>query len=445
MSVRRIHRSALAVGITFALAMATTQPAAAATDTKDLKAMQQQVELLKQQLHTMELKVDAAVQDAAKANQKVKEVQSSVSQANASAQNATATALNAIVAPESADLKFRFAGSVTADYGFSNRSDPQSSFGGGTFLPIFLARYKDLAELEAHMEVVNDGAATSTSLEYAQIDLFLNDYATLVTGKFLSPIGQFQQSLHPGWINKLPDRPAGFVEGGGGEALSEVGVQMRGAFPLGNMTADYAVYVGNGPQLQPDGLSLSGYSQDNNNNKSFGGRLGLHPIPDVDLGISAMHSRVPSNATNIIPGSTGSSASHNLYDVDFSYTPPNIDIRGEYVHAKLQPVLFDDQSGAPAELTRSATWKLWYLQGAYRLSGITSDPTLGKFEIVARRSQSTISGGILDWGLANEKRSEIGLNYWWAPTLVSKIAYEHKTFQSLPNDNVLRLQMAFGF
>jgi hypothetical protein len=445
MSIRKIYRSASTWGIAFALAMGATESANAATGTKDLKAMKQQVELLKQQLQTMELKVDAALKESAEANQKVKEVQGSVSQANASAMNANATALNAMAIPESSDLKFRFAGSVEANYGLSRHASPNSSFGGGTFLPIFLVRYKDVAELEAHMEVVNDGSETKTSLEYAQIDLFLNDYSTLVTGKFLSPIGQFQQSLHPGWINKLPDRPAGFVEGGGGEALSDVGLMLRGAFPVGQMTADYAFFVGNGPQLQPDGLSLAGYSHDNNNNKSVGGRLGLHPVPDLNLGISAMHSQVPTNAIDLSPGSPGSSASHNLYDVDFSYTPPNVDIRGEYVHAQLKPVFFDDQSGAPADLTQSTIWKLWYLQGAYRLSGMTSDPTLGKFEIVARRSQSSISGGITDWRFSNEKRWEIGLNYWWTPTLVGKIAYAYKAYQYLPNDNLLRLQMAFGF
>lgn len=457
MKMTGIGRSPLARAIAFSLTLATVSPAFAAEKVKapDLKAMQQEVEQLKQQLQAMEQKVNDAVADAARANHQVDVVRASVDQVNTNAIAANANALNALVAPESSDVKFRFAGAVSADYGISSRAPSgtgmsggaaaKSTFTGGSFMPIFLLRYKDLLEVEAHMEVMNMGAETSTSLEYAQLDLFLNDWATLVTGKFLSPIGQFQQALHPAWINKLPDRPAGFVEGGGGEPLSEVGVQLRGAFPLGTMTADYAVYVGNGPQLQPDGLSLAGYSQDNNNNKSFGGRFGLRPVPHLDLGISAMRSKVASNAAMVMSGMAGANASHNLYDVDFSFTPPNVDVRGEYIHAKLNPVLFDDQSGAPPSMVPSATWKLWYLQGAYRLAGISSDPILGKLELVSRLSQSTISGGLMDWRMLNEKRETLGVNYWWSPTLVSKLAIEHRRFQNASSDNLLRLQMAFGF
>ncbi len=445
-----------AIALSLAVAVSTPVFAAGRKEAPDLKAMQHQVEQLKKQLMVMEQKVDAAVTEAAAANQQVKAVKDNVARANNNASIANANALNAMVAPENPDIKFRFAGSVAADYGLSSRasqgmamgpggSNPKSTFTGGSFMPIFLLKYKDLLEVEAHMEVMNMGAETSTSLEYAQLDLFLNDWVTLVTGKFLSPIGQFQQALHPAWINKLPDRPAGFVEGGGGEPLSEVGMQVRGAFPIGNMTADYAVYVGNGPQMQPDGLSLSGYSQDNNNNKSFGGRFGLRPIPHLDVGISAMHSEVASNAVTMASNMAGSSASHNLYDVDFSYTPPNVDIRGEYIHARLAPILFDDQTGAAPALVPSAAWKMWYLQAAYRLAGISSDPALGKLEIVSRISQSKVSGGIMDWRMFNEKRATVGLDYWWSPTLVGKIAFEHKIFQYQPSDNLLRLRMAFGF
>lgn len=444
------NHSILLKAVALSLAIATMTPAFAAdrANAPDLKALQKQVEQLKQQLQAMEQKVNDAVADTARANDKVQAVKASVDQAKANASAANANALNALAAPDSSDVKFRFAGAVTANYGISSRGSseaPNSTFTGGSFLPIFLMTYKDLLAVEAHMEVTNDGAETSTSLEYAQLDLFLNDWATLVTGKFLSPIGQFQQALHPAWINKLPDRPAGFVEGGGGEPLSEVGVQLRGAFPIGNMTADYAIYAGNGPQLEPDGLSLAGYSQDNNNNKSFGGRLGLRPIPYLDLGISAMHSKVVSNAPDVMSGTPGSNASHDLYDVDFSFTPPNVDIRGEFIHSKLNPVLFDDQSGAPPSVVPSTTWKLWYVQGAYRLSGISSNAVLGKLELVTRLSQSTISGGTEDWRSFNEKRETVGLNYWWSPSLVGKVAFEHKDFQNRPSYNLLRLQMAFGF
>ncbi len=451
-------RSCMAIAAAMSLTMMVITPASAtgAADSPNLKALQQQVEQLKQQLQAMEQKVDDALAQAANANQQVQAVHDSVAQANSVALTANTNALAAIEAPENADVKFRFAGAVVANYGVSSHASQgmsmapggtgsNSTFTGGAFMPIFLLKYKDLAEIEAHLEFMNMGGETHTSLEYAQIDLFLNDWATVVAGKFLSPIGQFQQSLHPAWVNKLPDRPAGFVEGGGGEPLSEVGVQVRGAFPIGNMTADYAVFAGNGPQLGEEGLALEGNSHDNNNNKSFGARFGLRPIDHLDIGVSAMHSKVTSNAEMLMPGMFGSSASHDLYDFDFSYTPPNVDIRGEYIHGRLQPVWFDDSSGDDPSLLATATWRLWYLQGAYRFAGMTDNPTLGKFEVVSRVSQNKVSGGSMDWRMSNEKRVTVGLNYWWSPTLVGKIAYEHKNFEYLTTDNLLRMQLVFGF
>lgn len=456
MKTRRKQHSSLAIAVAVSLAVMASSPsfASSTTDSPDLRAMQQQVEQLKQQLQAMEQKVNDALAQVADANQQMQGVKESVAQANNNALTANTNALTAIEAPENADVKFRFAGAVAADFGMSSRGlqgmsmdgpGVKSTFTGGSFMPIFLLKYKDLAEIEAHLEVMNMGGETAVSLEYAQIDLFLNDWATVVVGKFLSPIGQFQQSLHPSWVNKLPDRPAGFVEGGGGEPLSEVGMQVRGAFPIGSMTADYAVFVGNGPQLGEEGLELEGFSRDNNNSKAIGGRFGLRPIDHLNLGVSAMHSEVASNAGMLMPGMFGSSASHDLYDLDFSYTPPNVDIRGEYIHGRLKPVLFDDGSGEDPSLLPTSTWKLWYLQGAYRLAGITSNPTLGKFEVVSRLSQSKVSGGAMDWQMLNEKRVSLGLNYWWSPTLATKIAYEHKNFQFLPTDNLLRMQMVFGF
>jgi hypothetical protein len=59
---------------------------------------------------------------------------------------------------------------------------------------------------------------------YAQIELFLNDWAMAVAGKSMSRIGQFQQSLRPALVNQLPGRPADFIAASGGEPLSGVGV-----------------------------------------------------------------------------------------------------------------------------------------------------------------------------------------------------------------------------
>ncbi|NII11197.1 hypothetical protein [Oleiagrimonas sp. C23AA] len=403
----------------------------------DLKQLRQEVQMLKQRLQVVEQQLQQATATSKQASVDSKEAREEAERAR------TATA--AIAAPENPDIKFRLSGTVVANYTATDSKMMHDTFTGGSFMPIFLVRYKNLMELEAHMEVSNNGNETETSLEYAQLDLFLNDWSTLVAGKFLSPIGQFQQAQHPPWINKLPDRPAGFVEGGGGEPLSTVGVQLTGAFPVGHATADYAVFVGNGPQMTDEGLTLEGFSQDNNANKSVGARIGLRPWVGVNMGLSAMHAQVPTN----VDGWTGAgtSAAYDLVDADFAWTPDNGEIRGEYIHSRLDPVFFDDGTGAAPFLTQRSRWNMWYLQGAYRLGALLGgdNPYLRNVELIVRRSHRQVDGGTEDWRFDNENRWTLGVDYWFGPTLVGKLAYERKTFQVRPDDNVIRAQLALGF
>ena len=98
----------------------------------------------------------------------------------------------------------------------------------------------------------------------------VNDYVALVGGKFLSPIGQFRQNLHPSWINKLASAPPGFGHDGAAPT-SDIGLQARGGFQIGNMFANYAVYASNGPELNStfedgefelEGIRAEGFDED---------------------------------------------------------------------------------------------------------------------------------------------------------------------------------------
>jgi hypothetical protein len=169
-----------------------------------------------------------------------------------------------------------------------------SSFGGTTFNPIFHYLYKDLLLLEAELEIELEGdGTTATALEYLTLDLFVNDYVTVIAGKFLSPIGQFRQNLHPAWINKLPSAPPGFGHEGAAP-LSDLGLQLRGGVPAGPAKLNYAIYAGNGPKLELNGagteieaIEAEGFGADNNDNKVVGGRIGVLPIPNLEIGVSA--------------------------------------------------------------------------------------------------------------------------------------------------------------
>ncbi len=106
--------------------------------------------------------------------------------------------------------------------------------------------------MESELEIsVNSEGESEVELEYAALDWFLHDNATLVAGKFLSPIGQFRQNLHPSWVNKLPAAPIGFGQGGAAP-WADIGVQLRGGLKAGNTLMNYAVFVSNGPELKAD-------------------------------------------------------------------------------------------------------------------------------------------------------------------------------------------------
>jgi len=182
-----------------------------------------------------------------------------------------------------------------ADVGYANQEKSDGSFNVGTFSPIFHYQYRDLVMLESELEItIGDDGETDVVLEYLTIDYFLNDYVALLGGKFLSPIGQFRQNLHPSWINKLASAPPGFGHDGAAP-VSDVGFQARGGFPIGNLFANYAAYVSNGPEListeedgefELEGIEAEGLGRDADGKKVFGGRFGILPVPGLEIGVS---------------------------------------------------------------------------------------------------------------------------------------------------------------
>ena len=410
--------TALAIGAAVSATMATG-PAHAQQANSDLqarvRAMEEQLKELKDQLKKTQQTAEQAKNDATEESTR--------------------------------NIKFLVTGYTTADFTGTHNHDGggQTEFGAGSFNPIFIASYKDLVTAEAELELtVESTGETKTALEFGNISVNAADWMTLTAGRFLSPIGDFQQHQHPTWINKLPDRPAGFVEDGGVEHLSEVGLMARGAVPAGSMTADYALFVGNGPRLADDpaeGIRTEGYSSDDNDNKAIGGRIGLRPVPYVSVGVGGLHSQIKGH-----PGTGGvvTTANYNLWDVDAAYTKDYLNVRGEFIHAhlgSLNSALADDQA---TQVIPASTWRAWYLQAAYRLAGISDNEIVGNFEPVVRYSQYHITG-LDEFKELAENRWTVGLNYWFAPSIVTKAAYEHKNFKNSPDESVYRMQIAYGF
>ena len=394
--------------------------------------MGQELLQLKRELLESQQKVESATKKAAAAQKKANQAERRASQATKEA-----------TVQDNRSIKWHFAGAAKADYTHTNKGTPNDVF-EAEFSPIFLVSYEDLLLLEAELETsTRSDGSTKAELEFANLNLTATDWLTVVAGKFLSPVGDFQQHIHPAWINKLPDRPTGFGDDSA-IPLSDIGVMARGAFPLAEgMSADYAVFVGNGPQIDSDeGVALEGFGGDNNDNKAVGGRLGFRPVPYVNVGVSGMTTKVAGNVG--LGGPVPTQGTLYLVDVDGAFTPPNWDIRGEYIRMRLDSLTSALAADELAQFIPGTTWHAWYAQAAYRLAGITDHQIWRNFEPVFRYSELSVSG-FADFAAAEEKRWTVGLDYWFAPSLVAKAAFEHRNFNHDPNEDVFRLQLAFGF
>jgi Phosphate-selective porin O and P len=336
-----------------------------------------------------------------------------------------------------------------ADVGYVKKESEDGSFVVGTFAPIFHYQYRDTVLMEAELEFeVGEDGETEVAMEYLTIDWFLNDYAALVAGKFLSPIGQFRQNLHPSWINKLASAPPGFGHDGAAP-ISDIGIQMRGGFPMGGMRANYAVYASNGPELNAeaeddgaggfeyelDGVAAEGFGADSDGEKTYGGRIGLLPIASVEIGFSfatGMATVTNIEADSEPPAGSISGETPRDYDVigaDFVWFTGNMSLRGEYVKTEVG----EATTGVTA--SEAAEWTTWYTQIAYRLPNT-------KWEGVLRYADYDSPHASVD-----QKQTAIGVNYLVTNNFIAKLTHELNDGLDGADSDLDRtmLQLAYGF
>lgn len=329
-----------------------------------------------------------------------------------------------------------------ADVGYTDEESSDASFNVGRFAPIFHFQYKDLVMLESELEIeVSEEGETEINLEYLTIDWFINDYMALIGGKFLSPIGQFRQNLHPSWINKLPSAPPGFGHDGAAP-VTDVGLQLRGGFPIGSLRTNYALYVSNGPELvaeledgefELDGVEAEGFGSDVDGEKVMGARFGVIPFSGFELGVSVASGKA--TVTSIEDGDSdllgGEGArDYDVIGMDFSWHCKNFTLRGEWVETEVGA-----DRGAGVAASEGATWETWYTQGSYRL-GQT------KWEVVARYADFDSPHDSQD-----KEQWAIGANYLFTNNFIGKIGYEFNEglSGSAADLNRFLLQMAYGF
>jgi len=418
----RLTRHALAVAM--ALAVPITASADMAYDElkKTVQQLQQQLQQVQQILKKQEAKVKAFEENT-------------VTRAEAKALEGE---INAASEWKDPNLIFHMTG--FADVGYVEGGNKNDSFRVGGFAPIFHAQYKDLILLEAELEFqANADGSTKVDLGYMNINWFANDYMAIGAGKFLSPIGQFRQNLHPSWINKLPSAPPGFGHDGAAP-ISEIGVQIRGGFPIGSMRSNYAVFVGNGPTLKMegtagdelDGIDAEGKGSDVDDEKVWGGRFAILPMAGLEIGVSAATGKTTPTWNETTATAIAGPQQARDYDVlgfDGVWQHRTLTLRGEYIESKVGKAT----TGSAA--SKGATWETWYTQASYLVPG-------SKFEGVLRYTDYDSPHKSKD-----QQQWTLGLNYLFASNVIGKIAYESNDGMNRKpsDDDRWLLQMAYGF
>jgi outer membrane murein-binding lipoprotein Lpp len=328
------------------------------------------------------------------------------------------------------------------DLEYKAAENASRTFDNHHFNPIFLGMLGDDLFVQAEIEYEHGGS--EVALEYVTLAYFLNDYVTLEGGKFIVPFGEFNERLHPAWINKFLGRPIVFDEVLPG-TWSEVGAQVHGAVGLNEflgtdrpVDAEYTFYLVNGLE-GAEGASLrdlTGNHTNNDDNIAAGGRMGLRVLPWGSLGSSWYHGAYTTDGTLDL----------TMWGLDFAANPIEaLELRGEYI-ITLQEV------ATPNTKQEDLEKKGWYLQAAYSLNDVANwlsdlpgSQYLGNAEIVTRFSQADLE---TTSGTNNQHEFGVGFNYYLKPSLVWRLAYEksqENAGTAKVNDDLVFAQVAYSF
>jgi hypothetical protein len=344
--------------------------------------------------------------------------------------------------------------STTAANG-AGRPPTRGGFYFGEFTPDFLIKLNDWMLLEAELSVGSNGSVSVGS--FAQADFFVNDWLTIIAGRFVAPIGWFNERLNNPWINKLP----GDAPGSGPLLWSQVlppvallGVQAAGSFYLGPcpVKMEYNAYISNGLNLTPATAGAPTLSELANlqnmqntfsiisNERAYGGRLGLWwPEKGLAGGFSALYSG------DYVAG--GFENSISLFAFDLNYHHGNWDVRLEYGRTYQQAGNF-----IGTNIRRQG----FYGQVAYRPRDCPNC-YLQNLEFVYRYGYVDFRGidpTALDLTTfstpldvpVRRQQNEFGINYWFAPRVVIKFAYQINDEPGFHlHDNQFITELAWGW
>lgn len=435
----KLH-SLILCGVTAGCAAGLSLPLKAAVSDADFEALKKTVEQMNSKLEALQTTHQQDQTQISQLKQQLGETHTVATNAQQTAEIATSQLQIALAPARSALHNFMVVGDAEVQFG--KFQGQHSAFALADFAPIFLFRANDNVLFEAGFDITlannvdaagkpNGGSSTTVGLSFAQLDYLFNDYVSLVGGYMVAPLGTYSERA-AGWLNKIPDDPLvrDLLPG------SEVGVQLRGALPLGQsgQSLTYSGFVVNGPS-STDGtgragsLDLGGNVGDTPNlhaDPSGGARVGWFipwkPHYDLELGVSGQ--------TGVWDNSGNRLWSAGVLDAAL-HLGPSLEIKGEYIRTWVET----DDAGT---LQPKGGW----VQIGYKLSGLNLElPVINNVELVARYDESNDGLG------TKTDRGTFGAVYYFSNTLLLEGDYEtlHSRGPNPLPSNAYVFQLSYGF
>ena len=340
---------------------------------------------------------------------------------------------------------------ITGDaaVGFSAFRGSPSTFEAG-FAPRFLWRLNDQLYFDGALDIgLNSDNSTSVDLKIASLNYTLNDYITIGLGQFVAQFAAYHRYYDPSWIDKLPDDPLVFSDGGLAPS-SILGAYLSGAYPINDMRINYAIYVCNGGALDfTNGAVDHTNAVDQNSNKGVGGRIGFVPVPELEIGFSAMYSQVQPQTFDSGGGPLATPrVTQFLQAVDLNYIKRieaisgTLTLRAEWVFSQVSDTTAPGSGTVLNDNQRNGG----YAMIAYRPS-LSSYKVLRDFEFILRYDRMDLPAdqAALSGQPGTETRYTLGIDYWIDGKTVVKLAYECDNRPGQTSASGIMFQVGVGF